>query len=158
MTIEEHKEKLKELHESIKNNPFRRGYVENARYGEGYYDIVYKFAETFYHLIKDIQKNETEITEPEDKKLAKVSVALFIHDFYAAVNRSHNAIYSYNHGKEDRISILHEEEELIELCISCIHGYLDTGLFNRYPFRYHGGVKWIEWNDDKNDYIIDLSK
>lgn len=152
MTVEEYKEKLKELHEKIKENPFRRNYEVNAKYGKGYYDLVYKFAETFYHLTKDIQKNRIEKDVSEnDRKLEKVAdTCLFIHDFYGAVNRSENAILS------NKIEILHEEEELIELDISCVHCYIESGFFNRFPFRYKGSIVWAEWNDEKDDYVIDF--
>lgn len=35
MTVKEYKEKLTELHLLIKDNPFRRGYEANIRYGKG---------------------------------------------------------------------------------------------------------------------------
>lgn len=92
--------------------------------------------------------------------LAKVAEGcLFIHDFYACVNRSENAIISYNdYGKTDRLNIVHEEEELVELCISCVHCYIDTGLFYRFPFKYKDSIKWAEWNAEQNDYVINFSK
>jgi hypothetical protein len=36
---------------------------------------------------------------------------------------------------------------------SCIHCYLDTGLFNRYPLKHHKDIKWAEWNG--TEYKID---
>lgn len=157
-TINEYKNQLIQLHCSIKNHIFRENYELNAKYGKDYYDIVYKFAETFYHLTKAIKLNQLENISDEDKKLAQVAKGcLFSHDFYAAINRSNNALYSYINGKLDRIDIIHEEEQLIELCISCIHCYIDTGLFNRFPFKYRGSIKWAEWNDEKQDYVINFN-
>lgn len=159
MTINDYKKQLSELHEKIKNNPFRQDYELYSRYGKGYFDTVYKFAEMFYHLIKDIRDNILQDISDEDKKLAQVAKGcLFTHDFFAAINRSNNALYSYINGKNDRINIIHKEEELIELCITCIHCYIDTGILNRFPFRYKGFITWAEWDDEKNDYVIDFSR
>lgn len=159
MTLKEYKDKLNTLHARIKKNPFRSGYEANMRYGKEYFDTVYKFAETFYHLVKDIKSNNLEDITAEDKKLSKMTnVHLFIHDFYGSINRSSNALFAFKTSndylrKKNPLDILHGEEEYIELCISCIHGYLDIGLFNRYPIKCKNSIIWKEWNDEKQDYI-----
>lgn len=148
MTVKEYKDKLRELHRKIKENPFRKGYERYIAYGKGYYELVYMFAQLFYKLTKDIQRGliEGNLTE-EDKKLAKVADdCLFIHDFYGSINRSENNILAYD--STNSLNKVHEEEELIECCISCIHCYIETGYFNRYPYRSKGQVKWMEWFTD----------
>lgn len=156
MTKNEYKEKLIKLHTNIKENPFRKNYIANIIYGKGYFATVYTFAETFYHLTKDVQKNILTDIDEEDKKLAKVADAcLFIHDFYGAINRSENALASYKATDNiEKLDILHEEEELIELCISCIHCYLETGFFYRYPFKRKGKITFVDWNTEKQDYCL----
>lgn len=156
-TIKVYKDKLGILHDQIKNNPYRIDHVQYSRYGENYYETVYKFAETFYHLTKDVQKGliQGDLTD-EEKKLAIVAKpCLFIHDFYAACNRSENAIISYEkYGKQESLDIINEEEMMLELSINCVHTFIDTGLINKYPFRYHGRVLFAKWDDEKQDYII----
>lgn len=151
MTIEQYKEQLSQLHNSIKTNIFRKDYDLYIKYGTGYFDTMYKFAELFYHLTKDIQRNIINNISVEDSKLSKVADdCLFIHDFYGSINRCSNAIIS------NSIDIIHKEEQFIELCITCIHTYIDTGLFNRYPFKYRGKLTWVEWDNNRNEYVIKL--
>lgn len=153
MTLSEYKSKLNELHDAIKENPFRRDYEVNMKYGKGYFDTVYKFAETFYQFIKAMQRNEFEDATEADKRLAKVVVLDFIHDFYAACNICRSCAKHYLETEsQDFLDIIHEREELLELCISCIHGYLDTGMLDRYPFSTRDGIGWAEWNDETNGY------
>jgi hypothetical protein len=158
MTVKEYKEKLQHLHDVIKNNPFRKDYETHIKYGKGYYDVLYSFAETFYHLTDDIRKDRLKDVSENDRPLTNVANdCLFIHDFYGSINRSLNAILSHEGSNDPKIiDILHNEEELIELYLSCIHCYLDTGYFNRYPFKYRGAIKWAEWNYDRKEYIIDI--
>lgn len=54
MTVKEYKEQLKTLHDSIKENPFRRNYKINAKYDKGYFETVYKLAQTFSNLAHSI--------------------------------------------------------------------------------------------------------
>lgn len=160
MTIQEYKNKLNELHEQIKNNPFRRGYETNYKYGKGYYTTVYEFAWTFYHLIKDIKNNKLADINEFDKRLAKIDVMDFIHDFYGACNVSKAAIicYSKNIIEEfEALKIIYQYEELLELDISCIHKYLETGLFNQYPFRHKNKIVWSEWDNDHENFITDFN-
>lgn len=161
MTIQEYKNQLNQLHEQIKNNPFRRGYETNYKYGKGYYTTVYKFAWTFYHLIKDIRNNELADVNEFDKRLAKIDVMDFIHDFYGACNASKAAImyYSDNINEEwDALKIIYEYEELLELDISCIHKYLETGLFNQYPFRHKNKIVWSEWDNENENFITNYNE
>lgn len=160
-TVEAYKQKLAMMHKAIKENLYRQDHIRFSRYGEGYYEAVYKFAETFYHLTKDVQKGviQGELND-EEKKLAIVAKpCLFIHDFYAACNRSENAIISYEkYGKQESLNIVHEEELMLELSINCVHTFIETGLINKYPFRYHGRVLFAKWDDEKQDYIINTAE
>jgi hypothetical protein len=151
-TVEEYKNELRRLHEEIKNNPFRRGVEENIRYGEAYYEKVYKFAETFYHLLRDIRDGYITADSEYDKMIGKIDTMMFIHDFYAASNRSENAAI-----KGDA-SIIHQEEEYLELCISTVHTYLDIGMLMKYPYKYgrEQKINWAKWDTEKEDYIVKL--
>lgn len=57
MTINDYKTQLHRLHNEIKDNPFRINHEINAKYGQKYFETVYEFAKTFYHLTKAIQKD-----------------------------------------------------------------------------------------------------
>ena len=153
MTVEAYKKELNTLHDAIKDNPFRRDYEVYAKYGPGYFKTVYKFAETFYHLIKSIQRNELPDVTESDKKLAKVITLDFIHDFYAACNLSSTAIsmHLYN-GEQKYMDRILKKEEYLELCISFIHGYLETGEFLRYPTLRKEEIVWAEWNPEQGKY------
>jgi hypothetical protein len=153
MTVNEHKEQLRKLHDEIKANPFRKNYEANIQYGEAYFEKIYEFAETFYHLTEDIQRGRIEVESEYDKMLTKVAdAAIFVHDFYAAVNRSENAIIARH------IDMVHEEEEMVEACISTVHCYLDTGMIMKYPFKTRSGIKWAKWNEEKRDYAVNFGK
>jgi len=159
MTLTEYKTKLNELHDLIKENPFRRGYEANVNYGKGYYKLVYDLADTFYHLIKDIRTNTIEVSNEFDERLGIIDTLLFIHDFYASCNNSANAFYLWEQtGEQKWLDVIHGREEHLEACISCVHTYLETGLVLRYPFRYRKQTCWAEWNDEKNDYIVNLNE
>lgn len=156
MMVEKYKEQLRELHDRIMQNSFRRDEESNSKYGKGYFDTVYRLAQTFDCLIKDIQKGWLDDVIDEDEKLAKATEECqFIHNFYGCVNRSSSAIICFNDlGKYEALEALHEESELVELCIYCIHCYIDTGCFNRYPLISHGSIKLASWNNERNQYEI----
>lgn len=159
-TIESYKQKLKMMHMAIKANLYREDHIRYSHYGEGYYEAVYKFAETFYHLTKDVQKNTIQgKLNDEDKKLAMIAKnCCFIHDFYAACNRSENAIISYRtYGKSKSIDIIHKEELMLELAISCVHTYIETGMINKYPFKYHGEVLFMKWDENRQEYVTNIN-
>jgi len=122
------------------------------KYGTGYFKLVYEFAETFYHLIKDIRENKLPDIEKTDEKLANVDVLDFIHDFYGACNISEASVRNYEFAPEKSISLIHKQEELLELDISCIHTYLETGRFDKYPFRTRNGIQWSEWVEETQQY------
>ena len=151
-TVSEYKVKLQELHDLIKENPFRKGYEANFRFGKGYFELVYQLAETFYHLIKDVRDKQLPDISLEDKKLAKVDTLDFIHDFYSVCNVSQSCVRRCNDEDPEFIEILHKQEELIELDISCIHTYLQVGTFDKYPSKSKDGILWSEWNEDTESY------
>ena len=152
-TVSKYKAKLRELHDLIKENPFRKGYEPYIDFGPGYFEIVYEFAETFYHLIKDIRENLFSNINELDNKLAKVDCLDFIHDFYSACTISKAAVRRYQKDNNpDFIQMIHKQEELLEWDISCIHTYLETGVFDRYPSKSKDGILWSEWNEDTESY------
>ena len=152
-SVTEYKEKLQELHDRIKENPFRKGYEPYIEFGPGYFKTVYEFAETFYHLIKDIRDNLLPDVKELDKKLGKVDCLDFIHDFYSVCNISGAAVRHYQKDDDPEfMEILHRQEELVEADISCIHTYLETGVFDRYPSKSRNGILWSEWNEDTQSY------
>lgn len=157
-TVNDYKEKLTVIHDAIKENPFRRDHVTYAKYGEGYFETLRKFSDAFYELAKAIRDKDVTGVTDEDKKLIKVAkFGLFFHDFNSRVNRGYNLISNYNATENlDKIKYIYEDEQFLEACISCIHCYIEDGLFNRYPYidRTTKGLGWVIWSNTENDFVF----
>lgn len=157
MTVTDYKEKLTDLHDAIKENPFRKDYIAYSKYGEGYFETIREFVDTFYALTKAIRDRDVTGVTDEDKKLTKIAIYLFFHDFRSTANYGYNHISNYNATENPkRIKQIQDGEQFLETCISCVHCYLETGLFNRYPFKKRNGeIGWATWSNVSNEYLTE---
>ena len=106
--------KLSKLHDTIKNHPYRMEF--ESQYLPSYRKLLYKFSEQFFECIKNSQQG----------RIAKNLPYNFEHDF-------NSAIFSF----PNEWAIIH-----VELCISCIHRFIDTNRLEEYYTYYNGCNKF----------------
>lgn len=151
-------ENMLEIHDKIKENPFRIDFETNIRYYKGYFDLLYKLEEMFYELCKEAKKNNTNI------QLASVPMDFF-HDFRAAITSSkisaywidrddYESIQEMGIDKEKQIDreIIIERAREIEFGLSAIHFFIETGRFDFFYAWERKEYHRFEWDEDLQKY------
>jgi hypothetical protein len=126
-------EKLIELHDIIKNHPYRVN--KEDKYLDSYKKLLYKLTHKFYEVLRDSKyKNARNM----------------IHDFNASIS---------NIGKEnydDSMAVAH-----VEKCLGVIHIFIDTNKIEFF-WTYYTGYNHLElprnkkyiWDDSTNKYFL----
>jgi hypothetical protein len=146
---------LEHLHEQIKQNPFRVDHVSYSANGAGYFRLIDQFFETFYDLIKDIRAGRLTDARKGDRMLRDLADGtLFQHELFGSATRAWNMFTGYElFGDGEWLDKLAGEEQMLELFITCIHGYLDSGYFLRYPYKSGHGIRLAVWDKDQGGYL-----
>jgi hypothetical protein len=129
-------EKLRTLHDDIKNHPWRINNNSNPVYLADYRKLLYDFLDTFYQESKKTIYYE------------KFRNGGFYHDFRRAIG--------YIGEEHNWWAIDH-----VDRCIQYIHMFLNTGKFNKYATFYDGchnyksaySLRIYEWDDIKQNYF-----
>jgi len=143
--------KMLEIHDRIKENPFRLDFETNLRYYKGYFDLLYELEDMFYKICKEAKKNNT------NSQLAGIPLDFF-HDFRYIMISSRTSAYHLDEDdyerylamginkekQSDRENII-ELSRLIELNLTAIHSFIETGEFNS-CYLYTRSYK-LEWDD-----------
>lgn len=150
-------EKMLEIHDKIKENPFRVDFEINLRYYKGYFNLLYELEDMLYLAHKEAKKNNA------NPQLAGIPLDFF-HDFRYMMISSKTSAYhldkddyeryfklNINKNKQsDRENII-ELSRLIELNLTAIHSFIETGEFNS-CYLYTRSYK-LEWDDKLQKWI-----
>lgn len=147
-------EKMQEIHNKIKENPFRLDFEINLRYYRGYFDLLFELEDMFYEIHKEAKKNNTNI------QLASIPMDFF-HDFRYAIISSEASAYhldkddyeryfklNINKNKQSDKENIIELSRMIELNLSAIHSFIETGEFNFFYAFGDEGYNRFKWNNE----------
>lgn len=155
-------EKMLEIHNKIKENPFRLDFETNIRYYKGYFDLLFELEDMFYQIHTEAKKNYT------TPQLADIPV-VFFHDFRSAIISSKISARNLdaddyerfskmgiNKSKQSDRERLIERSRMIELNLSAIHSFIETGEFSLfYVFGNKGeGFIKFEWDYELQKWIV----
>lgn len=104
-------ENLKEIHEKIKNHPYRT--ENNNRHIKSYKDLLYELNKKFYYAVVETKYQ---------------SAKNLVHDFSNAISYFDDSKHPFHIDL-----FLHLEE-----CLSIIHKFIDTGKVLEFPTFYTG--------------------
>lgn len=132
-------EKLKQLHDEIKEHPYR--VLNEEKHLAEYKNLLYKLSDAFYFAVIETKY-----------KVAKN----LVHDFNGAITNLGRDKYRYA-----AINDFH-----IEYCIGVVHKFIDTGTIDEFQTYYPdphfliflGPYRKYKWNEELNGYYLVVPK
>ncbi len=128
-------QKLQMLHDVIKSNPYREDAFAYDSFKEGYFRTLQMLSDCFFEWCKSHRLSSNPI--------GRISPNFF-HDLNHCISVCRHAQYGtarYNHA-----------ETMIEISLSLIHTYLDTGKVEKYPTKIGDDIVWNIWQQEENAY------
>ena len=152
-------EKMLEIHDKIKENPFRLNFEINLRYYKGYFDLLFELEDMFYQVYTEANKNYS------NPQIADIPITFF-HDFRSAIISSkmsarnlYNDDYErfktmgINKSKESDRERLIDRFRIIELNLSAIHSFIETGEFDFFYVYGEDGFIKFEWDYEIGKWV-----
>lgn len=149
------------LHDKLKNNKFRENYEVYSKYGQGYFDIFYEFADAFYELCESGDY-------PQLSKILETT-KWYMHDFCSEITHARSCLFyidnifsklpdeteeEYDEACNNAKKRLYYHVYNLEDYLMNIHSFCDTGYYDSFLAWEFGCHCQFQYNPTMNYYEI----